>query len=476
VRRVLFYVFYPSTFNVMFRAARLLADTGRYQPILFFDLQAPSPAQLAACRDAGFRCLSPSGEEVQAAADDAGAPGTRRQDRIAQALATFRQALPGVARELLELPFEVLRAGRQLAHLRKRIQLEQALLEREQIACVVLPGESVGYGTPMMVEAARRLGARCVVIPYAFATPADLAVDLGRDWLFGAERWANRLLVRRHPRWAYVHQGKPLVRLPASQAFPMEWLGLAPPQPWVLHSGHADSVLVENEYTRDLYLRTGIPAERLLETGSLSDDLAGRALADAPALRERVTAEAGLPPGRPTIVFSIYDWDYLIARYRPKDFPNTEALNRFWLESLRALEGWNVIVSPHPFVREEQLRDVESPSVRISRRPIEELIAICDLYVVCASATTRTAVACGKPVIDHDVFAFRYGHWSEAAGVVVVESKSDFAAALRRATSDPAYLASLAEEQRKLAPRFGRMDGRAGQRTLGAIDALMGGP
>jgi hypothetical protein len=470
LRRVLVYVFFPSTFNAMFRAARLIADSGRYQPILYFGFQPPSPSQLAACREAGFRCLAPSGEEAQPAT-----PGPEPIGELAETLASWREKLPAITRELAELPFEIVRAGRQLARLLRSVRRADALLRRERIDGVLLPGESVDYGTPALVEAAHRLGVRCVVVPYCFASPDDQAVDLGRDWRFGAERWINRLLVRSHPRWRYVHQGRPLVRLPAAEAFPMEWLGLAPAEPWVLHSGHADCLLVENQYTRDLYERTGIPGERLIETGALSDDVAGRALADAPALRERIATELGLPPGRSTILFSLYDFSYLLGRHRLADFPDNAALNGFWLESLRAVPGWNVIVSPHPFARDEQLRDVESASVRISRRPIEELIAVCDLYVVCASATTRTAVACGKPVIDHDVFAFRYGHWAEAAGVLVVESKEDFLAALRRATGDSEYLASLAAAQRKLAPRYGRMDGRAGVRTLGAIDACLGG-
>jgi hypothetical protein len=475
MKRVLVYVFYPSTFNVMLRGARLLSESGRYEPIIFFDQIAPTAAQLASCRALGIRCLSPSGEPIESVAE-AAAPAWQAgaislAGRVRRVLGPLKDALPKVGRELVELPLEGARLVRHFRLLRGQLAFARALIARERIDALLLPGESVGYGTPALVAAARELHLPSVVIPFCFASPSDLAVDLHRDWSLDLARWGNRLLGRLYPQWRFDYEGKSLVRLAASHALPMEWLGLAPPQPWVLHSGRADRVCVENSYTLDVYLRTGLPRERLVETGALSDDVAGRALGDARARREALYAELGLPAGRPMVLFSLYDFSYLFTRVQPGEFTSNAELNRFWLDSLQAIPGWNLVVSPHPFTPPEQLQGV---TAAISRRPIEELIALCDLYVVCASATTRTAVACGKPVIDHDVFAFRYGHWREAPGVLVVEKRADFLAALERATGDAAYYETLAAAQQRLAARFGRMDGRAGERTLGVIDNLLG--
>jgi hypothetical protein len=468
VTRVLLYVLYPSLFRGMFRLAQLLQRSGRYEPVVFFDRLPPYERDLAQCRAAGVLALDADGRRI-------GAAPARRRWRALPSLVTERLTAPSrsalVSTALIGPRFAV-----ELADLLHQLGRARALLARERIGLVLVPGDSVGYATPMLIRAAHEARLAAGIVPFTVSNATEVLADVRRDPRHDAARLDNRAVAGRFPRWRRSDgDGRAWLRLAPARALAFEALALAPPDPWVLHSGAADSLAMESEYMRDHYQRNRLPVDRYALTGSLADDVAHAAGADG-AARARVLAELGLPSRR-VIAFALSDYSGFFRRGPAPGFATQAELFAFWIEALAACRDFVTVVSLHPWLRADELRHLERDNLRISTRPVEELIAIADLFVCSISATARTAIACGKPVIDHDPFAVRYPNFVGLEAVSIVETRADFTAALARLTGDATALAAATAAQRRIAPRFGRLDGGAGARMLSWIDGLeQGGP
>ncbi len=92
----------------------------------------------------------------------------------------------------------------------------------------------------------------------------------------------NRFAGWLYPHWVRDWRGKKLIRMPWGRVLAMEWLGLAPPLPWVAGSGAADAIAVESEEMVRFYTDAGLPRQQLVNTGSLTDDILAAAAQDAP--------------------------------------------------------------------------------------------------------------------------------------------------------------------------------------------------
>ena len=60
--------------------------------------------------------------------------------------------------------------------------------------------------------------------------------------------------------------------------------------------------------------------------------------------------------------------------------------------------------------------------MRIAARKTSELVPLCDLYVASVSSTIRWAIACGKPVVNYDVYRYRYTDFISLDGVLIIDS------------------------------------------------------
>ena len=116
------------------------------------------------------------------------------------------------------------------------------------------------------------------------------------------------------------------------------------------------------------------------------------------------------------------------------------------------------------------MRHIETANVRIAARRTSELVPLCDLYVASVSSTIRWAIACGKPVINYDVYRYRYTDFLNLDGVLVIEEQSEFREIVRRLDNEPDELAQLRERQEAVAPRWGFLDGRCSDRILQLLE------
>lgn len=260
--------------------------------------------------------------------------------------------------------------------------------------------------------------------------------------------------------------------LPASQVFAREWLGIAPPLPWILHSGYSDALAVESEAVREYCIAEGLLPEKIKVTGSSTHDIISATILKSAGKRLELCADLSLTDDRPMILSALppdsLDMD------RPQcDFKKYDDLVEFWCRSLTAIKTYNIVICLHPSVTEQEMKHIERFGVKITKDPTYQLIPLCDIYVASISSTIQWAIACGKPVVNYDVYRYRYADYVNVDGVISIEDKSDFVNTLQRLTSDANYCAEIAARQSVHASRWGRLDGRAGDRLTQLFDDLI---
>ncbi|MGC3972590.1 MAG: hypothetical protein QM775_36175 [Pirellulales bacterium] len=217
----------------------------------------------------------------------------------------------------------------------------------------------------------------------------------------------------------------------------------------------------------DYYLACGLPREQIIDTGSPANDVLAEYAATAPKRRVELLRELGLNDDRMLVVAALPpDFLYLDGGRPECDFRKYDELVAFWHRSLTSLKNCNVLLSLHPSVSPEAFRHLETEHLRIGPGNTASLVPLGDLYVASVSSTIRWAVACGKPVINYDVYRYRYTDYLHVPGVATMEEQAEFVAELKRTTEDAAYLRERTLRQQSVADRWGRLDGLAGRRLL----------
>jgi hypothetical protein len=159
---------------------------------------------------------------------------------------------------------------------------------------------------------------------------------------------------------------------------------------------------------------------------------------------------------------------------RPEcDFREFERLVDFWLNTCCSIPGHNVMVALHPSVAPADAVTFERHGARIASLNTAELIPLCDIFVASISSTIRWAIACGKPVINYDVYRYRYTDFVGIEGVLTFEEQDEFISILRRITSDATYAMEIRRKQAAIAPLWGRLDGKSGQRMVELVRRLL---
>ncbi len=482
--RVLLWAHMRTHFREMFRIARVLASGTQYEPVVFFEAQYPGCEEdQARCDYEGVPWIRQASKRLVAGphvADGLGAAPTEpfrpppppavRRSLVVRGLRWarylfYRYVLAYyVAVRLKVVPK---RTG---THYQSR-QLDQCrdLLAFADVQILVFPEDNVEFATAALILAGHERGIPSVVVPYTICNASEPAESYFASRPHQAHSFFNRSAAQEFPRWVYRHRGRDLIRLPAAEVRAKELFGLAPPLPWVFNSGAADAIVVESPALKDYYLRAGLPAPQLRVLGSIRlDDLAGfhrQALAE----RRRVLDRFGWAEEGCVIVTAVppnqRPWT------RPGcEFTSYEDLVAFWVRALADVSGSRVLINPHPRGDARALYGLERHNVRVAEGDVARLIPLCDLYVASVSATIPMALACGKPVVNYDVYRYGYDDFAASSLVQTVLDRAGYCAAL-------ANWQTLARRGRAGSPqpRWGPLDGLSGARLTGLFDEVLAG-
>lgn len=474
--KVLFTVDTGTYLDGLLKISRLLIDTGRFTPVAVFPLPYPNRQRdEQRCREAG----------VEVASELSNVSVTLREDRplrrLMRRLLTFepKQRLVAVSRSAgiaslksLDVAMNQNPARHYFTGL-ARLRKIRRYLRAQHIHALFFAGDSAGYDTGSFIQAAKKLQIPTLVFPQWMAGPQEPAGYLFKDPDFSMKSWLNRFVSRQYPRWTYTFSGKKYLRLPGAQVLAKEWLGIAPPQPWILHSGFSDVIAVQSEAMKEYGVKLGLPAGQLHVVGSFEDDFMS-SISRFPAEARAACKKKYHLPENKKILLTALPPDFLTGGTRPGvEFSTFDALVQFWVTALTRHAGFSVLISLHPSFEPSKMKYVEQWGATIVNEHISELLPLCDLFVASISSTIQWAIAQGKPTVNYDVYKYHYADYTSVDGVIYVERAADFNRELTRLTEDSAYLAEVRRRQEKSAPQWGTRDGHARERIVALFDTLI---
>jgi hypothetical protein len=339
---------------------------------------------------------------------------------------------------------------------------------------LVMSIDLAGYDTGAYVKVAHQRGCRVLLISSIMSIGLDTAEVYYHNRDYHVRGCTRRWLARAFPHWLLTHRGRDILRCPPGRVLAMELLRIAPPKPWLFNSSWADAFNMESDGMCEYYAAAGIPREQMVVTGSTSDDVMAAAQAQMVERRENLCRSLGLPADRPLILTALPP-DFLDQPGgRPEcDFREYGALVDFWMKTCCSVPGHNVIIALHPSVPPADAVKFERYGARVAPLNTAELVPLCDVFVASISSTIRWAIACGKPVVNYDVYRYRYTDFIGIEGVLTFEEQDEFVSVIRRITSDPAYAMEIRQKQVAVASLWGRLDGKSGQRMVDLVRRLL---
>jgi hypothetical protein len=345
------------------------------------------------------------------------------------------------------------------------------ILRDQQISLIILPADN-RYDQAVVIKAAHREGVPVVLVPQFMAGPLEWAEYVYNQRDYCGKTNGNRLACVIFPRWLYKYKGRELIALPGSQVFARELLRIAPPLPWVLNSGFSDAMALESDAVRDYCIAEGLPASKLVVTGSVAHDSISNNLRHSVSMKQELFNKYGFSSKRRLIVSALPP-DSLYMNRPDCEFGTYPKLIEFWCRSLALISHENVIICLHPSVKYDDFKYIEEWGVRISERPTFDMIPLCDIFVAAVSATIQWAIACGKPVLNYDVYRYGYYDYDCAKGVIRVNDKEEFLEKLKCLVNDSTFYDQIAACQSADSKSWGRLDGKAGNRLMKLFDELI---
>jgi len=294
---------------------------------------------------------------------------------------------------------------------------------------IILAKDSAYYSTTTFIKAARNLGIFSVVIPYDRADSETLAKDRVGQPAHAITSQSAKEVAKKFPSWVYFHHSEALLLVEPSTVYAVEKLNLAPPNPWGYNNSLCDRIFLETEEDRQLFLQSGALPDQLVVVGAPYMDKLDEMFSQRSKLRDQLCSSFGFHPDKPFVIASVPP-NKVSQRSNEIEFQNYHSLLEKWSSALVQGLDCNLVYSLHPLTKPFDVAFMEKTGGKILQRPLEELLAVADLYVVDCSSTARWARYVGLDVIDYDVY--RYNLWFNSAveGVRHVTSYAQFLAEL----------------------------------------------
>lgn len=344
---------------------------------------------------------------------------------------------------------------------RAHLSVFRAFLKQGRYDAILVPEDVVGDVWPLLIKAGHKEGIPTIVFPYTLANQEEAFQSLRGELAYQSKY--NRLAANLFPRWRKKADGADIVRLPASHILAHEWLRITPPDPWMMNSGYANVICVDSPSSRDYFVRGGIPADKLLAVGSVSQDSLYRQLRDKQEGLKELRRELGLNDVKPLLLISGCP-NQLAGSVPYCQFSSIEEIADHVGRAVSVLrDSYHLVVRPHPNfpIFGELLKPWMVVSTMI---PTAHLVPLSDLFIAFASATIRWAIACGVPTINYDVFHYGYGDFEMAKGVRTVADAEDFISALQQMEPGCEKYREAKECTEADATYWGMLDGRCAER------------
>ena len=344
------------------------------------------------------------------------------------------------------------------------------LLDQFEPTQIIFPEENLFYFHHLWVHAARSRNVSTAIVPFTIVNSLEWAEAFSNLPEFQANRGWNRLLAKAFPDWVLHHRGRRLV-LPSTYAAGCEHLGMKFDRPWVINSGPIEVLCSESRLMSEYYRKAGIRDEKIVLTGTLSDDRLFSILKDRFAHRNALAQRLGRDVSGKVILIGLPPDQFVGKRRAGCEFDRYDDLITFMVSECKkqlSLHGGTLLISLHPRINPVDVAYLENLGAVIVTEPVENLVPLSDVYIAVASATIRLAISCGIPVINYDAYQYYYDDYIDFAGVKEVRTRDAYVAALEACFQVGNY-EKMQKEQQETAHGLCDMDGKAGQRLLDTL-------
>lgn len=355
-------------------------------------------------------------------------------------------------------------------YLRDERKIRQTVAKLEPDA-IILPEDVVGSITPLVIKAGHRCNIPSVIVPYTIANQQEAFLSLQHNPYYHHSHWGNRAIDWIFPRWKMTQDNLTLVRLPAPYILGHQLTSTSPPNPWMMNSGFANAVAVENDAMLDYYLGSGLPRSKMHVLGAVYDDCLAKFRLNKKAELLALRSELEIVDTKPLLLIGGCP-DQSMSCSAGFEFDDIADFTRQLADALQPLKArYEILMRPHPNFT--QMADIMAVrGIRTTMIDTARLVALSDIYIAFGSATIRWAISCSVPTFNYDVFHYDYDDYKSVGGVVHVETFGQLCRTFSDLLSNPALLSRLQGEIAVSSKRWGNLDGKSTQRIAAFIDGL----
>lgn len=338
------------------------------------------------------------------------------------------------------------------------------LLKKNKITGINLISDLVQYDTALLIKSGNKLNINTVVTPLFFANHKEAAEFFGSDTRYHISKnqinlFLNSKILRK---WVIYYKDVYLKRLSLSKIITKELLKISPENPWIVNSGNASVLAVESGVIKQKF---SVELRQKIEVvGSVNLDI---------IYNTRINLDQNLYD-----LYNKYDFNFnkkiaLIAippdvftsRKGITSFNDYNELLKYWIDSIKYLTNYNVLISLHPSAKIGEHSAVNFHEYKVLDQPLIEVIGLVDLFIASISATIQCAIVCGIPVVNFDVYRFNYDDYLGIDGILYCD-KPDIYLEKIRLINDLYQYQIIKNNQLSHSKMWGILDGDGANRII----------
>ncbi|AMP91788.1 hypothetical protein [Legionella pneumophila] len=346
------------------------------------------------------------------------------------------------------------------------------IVKSGQYKLIILPEDIVGKVTPLIIKSGHSLKIPSIILPYTIANQTEAFQALkDREEFQVKHHFFNKVIGKLCRSWVMKDETRRVLRLPAEHVIGHLITRSSPPDPWMMNSGYANVIAIENEKMFEYYRNSGIPASKMKITGACYDDNLAYYCLNKESERNKLYQELGIKSNKPLFLIGGFP-NQITANPPGFDFEDADDAVNFIVECLDVFKkDYEIIFRPHPNFLE--LSDYfKKKNILVTQIDTARLVALSDIYLAFASATIRWAISCGVPTINYDMFYYDFSDYKEVNGVLNVCTKEEFKQAIN-SMSEPEQFMVIKKQLDTEKRKWGNLDGKSTYRINELVKELI---
>jgi hypothetical protein len=312
-------------------------------------------------------------------------------------------------------------------------------LSDSNINLIILPEDNLFYEHTELIYAGHELGIKTLILPYTIVNQREWLLSFSKIKSFQAHYGANlfyRLIFKNCIR---MFAGRKLL-LPVSHLLFRKSIDPREYDDWLIGNGIADVLLVESDHMMRYYQKSGLTAVTMKLIGGLNDDY----IFDRWNNRANLRKSLNIGDHELVLVVCLPPDNFENRRDEIIEFNSFKEFLRTFYDSLKEFSrsnGIHVIYGPHPAIKVSDIEYFRALGACVSDLNINELIAISDCYFAMASATIRAAMLLDLPIVNYDLYNYKYTDYDGCESVAYCNSLADALNAISFAKSNTRTIA-----------------------------------